>query len=382
MTVYAGARTSYTDTTAQKRAIADYIDNINPTEAPLCKYLGIGEKGQGGQSKVKAFRIVNWPSTKVEWLEDTLAPLATTLAASATSGTTAVTIRNANYCRSGHLLLLTGASGEYVLVTSVSSDSLTITRAWGGTQATHAASGTVEIVSNAHVEGETSVASTTTDVSAPYNYTQIFEDQVKVTRTHSKVTQYGITGEYDYQTAKKFKEQVKLMEKTFFHGQRQEGAATTSRGMGGLKTFITDNTTAVGSVALTEKQLLDSIQSAWTDGGEPNLIVCNAWVKRKINSFYESPVRTTRKESRGGVVIDTIDTDFGSFEVMLNRWCPSTEMYILDTQYIGILPLDSFFEEELAKSGDYKLGHIVGEYSLVVRNDKAHALLTGISTTA
>ena len=380
----AGTRTSYTDTTPHKRAIADLIDLIDPSEVPLLKYLGIGEKGQGGSSKVKSFRIVNWPHTKVEWLEDELKTLTTTTSVTLSSDTTAISFAAANRLRKGNVILVNGSGGEYMMVTSVSSNSATVSRNWGGTQATFASGVTIEVVSNAHVEGEDSAASVTMDISAPYNYSQIFEDQVKVSGTQIELQQYGIDNEYDYQTQKVFKEQMRLMEKSLFHGQRQAGAAATSRGFGGLKTFITDNTTGLASAALTQKQLEDSIQAAWTDGGNPDLIICNAWGKRKISSFYTPAVRTTRDETRGGVMIDEVDTEFGTLRVLMDRWCPSTELYIVQTEYVGVIPFPKreFFEEELAKSGDYKLGHILGEYTFVVRCDKAHARIEAMSTSS
>lgn len=182
-----GARTSYdggsytvVPLTPQKRAIADLIDLIDPFDVPVLKYLGIGDMGAGGQSKVSQFRIQNWPSTRVEWLEDTLAPLTTTIAASmaATNATATlgIVVGNANYLRPGHVVKI---DDERLLVRAVSSDSATVTRMWGGTatnvntSASHAASAVVEIVSNARDEGDESDNDFTTQISAPYNYTQI-----------------------------------------------------------------------------------------------------------------------------------------------------------------------------------------------------------------
>jgi len=382
MAEIAGQRTTYSDTTPHKRAVADLIDIISPYDIPFLKYMGIGPKGSGGQSKVKQFRIVNWPHTKVEWLEDELQSLSTTLAASITSDTTEITISAANRLREGHVILVNGSGGEYMIVTSASSDSATVTRNRGGTQATHASAATVEVVGNAHEEGEDSVASVTMDISAPYNYTQIFEDQVKVSGTHQVIQQYGLDNEYDYQLAKKFKEQMRLLELSVFHGQRDAGGSSEARGMGGLDTFITDNTSTRSGGALTQKTLEDAIQSAWEDGGQPDLVICNAWAKRKISGFYAGSVRTERDEKRGGVTISEVETEFGVLKVLMDRWCPSEKLWVVQSEYIGMLPLREVFDEELAKSGDYKLGHLVGEYTLVVKNDKAHASIAAISTTS
>lgn len=397
-----GARTSYdggsytiVPLTPQKRAIADLIDIIDPMDVPVLKYFGIGDSGAGGMSKVSQFRIQNWPSTRVEWLEDTMAPLTTTITASmaATNATAtlAIVAGNANYLRPGHVIKI---DDERLLVRIVSSDSATVTRMWGGTatnvntSASHAASAVVEIVGNARDEGDESDADFTTQVAAPYNYTQIFQAEVKVSRTQNKISQFGISAEYDYHVQKRFKEQVRLLEKTLFDGARNAGTNQTAsntldpRAMGGFRTFITDNTASLSSGPLTQKDLEDQIMACWSDGGNPDLIICNGWVKRKISSFYAPYVRTVRTEATGGVTIDQVETEFGTLNILMSRWCPSSQLYVVSTEYVGILPYDEFFDEPLAKTGDYERGQVVGEYTLVVKNDKAHARIMSISTTS
>ena len=60
---------SYSDTTPQKRVITDVIALIDPSDAPAVLALG------GLDGAASKFRFVNWPSTTVEWLEDSLADL-------------------------------------------------------------------------------------------------------------------------------------------------------------------------------------------------------------------------------------------------------------------------------------------------------------------
>lgn len=55
-----GTRTTYTDTTPQKRSLAEMIGMIDWREAGLLRLLGVN-----GESK---FRLVNFPRTKYEWL--------------------------------------------------------------------------------------------------------------------------------------------------------------------------------------------------------------------------------------------------------------------------------------------------------------------------
>jgi len=366
--------TTYSDTTAQKRAISDLISLIDPYDTPFVSYFGL--EGDAG-----AFRIVNWPSTKYEWLEDDLAALASALSGSITSNATTITVDDASFFKPGHVLLV---DAEYMWVSSAntSTNVLTVTRNFGGTQATHADAATVAIVSMARAEGAETHDDYKTDITAPYNYTSIFHKGVKITRSARIVSQYGIADEWDYQIGKAIPELMRLVERSVFYGQRKSGSASAARSFGGLKTFITDNTSSLSGAALSRKDIEDVVQSCFEDGGQPDLIVCGPWVKRKISGFYESTVRTERSEDRGGVIINYIETEFGVLQVLMDRWCPATELFVLDSEHIGFLPYDPFFTEELAKTGDYIRGQVVGEYGFVVRHDKAHGYITSISTSS
>ena len=377
MTAYTGAVHSYNDTTAHVRCIEDLINNVSPEETPLVKYIGLNSIGDP-----KVF------STKYEWLEDSLAPNSTLLAeaiANTTTTTCAVASDAGKFIRAGHVLQI---GDELIRVTSLSTDTLTITRSFGGTTAaTAASSAAVSIVGMALIEGADAPDSFVMDVSTGYNYTQIFQETVEVTGTQAQLKQYGIKSTMDYQIAKKFTELAIQVEKTLFRGYRAAGSSTTARGMGGLPQFISGNSATLSSAALTEKDIMDRLQAIFDDVGQAhkaNLIVCNGWVKRKIADFYAPYARMERESRVGGVVIDTIDTEFGRMEVMLNTWCPADKMWLLNTDYIEIGPMQgrAFFEEELAKSGDTEKRQIVGEYTMKVANDNAHALLYGISTSS
>lgn len=398
MTQVSGQRTSYSGGAYSvnplipgKRAIADLIDLIDPYEVPMLRYLGISESGAGGMSKAQQFRLVNWPSTMVQWLEDDLQPLTTTLgatlAATNATATVATTLGNANYVRPGDVLLV---DDERLLINAASSDSVTLTRMYGGTDtsvntsASHASTTTVRIIGRARDEGDESDSDFTTQIADAYNYTQIFQAEVKVSRTQTKLQNYGMSAEYDMQVLKKYREQLRLLESSIFYGRRYAGSATANNGrmFGGLKQFITNNTAALSGAPLLQKDLEDRIQAVWEDGGMPDLLVCGAWAKRKINSWYAPYVRTQRTETTGGMLIEQVETDFGTLNILLDRWCPTNELFILTSEKIGVIPFDEFFDEPLAKTGDYERGQLVGEYTLVVKNDKAHGFISGFSTTS
>ena len=112
-------------------------------------------------------------SFKVNWLEDQLRPRLSALAASATSAATTVdvTADTGTYFRARDLVRI-ASTGEMLLVTSISTDTLTVTRSVGSVAAATAASGIdLLIVSNAATQGATLGTRKITKKVLGYNYT-------------------------------------------------------------------------------------------------------------------------------------------------------------------------------------------------------------------
>jgi hypothetical protein len=53
---------------------------------------------------------------------------------------------------------------------------------------------------------------------------------------------------------------------------------------------------------------------------------------------------------------------------------------MLDSRKVGFYTLRPFFQKALAVTGDSQKGEVVGEYSLLVANDKAHGYIYGITS--
>jgi len=383
-----GMITSYSDTGAHKRVVTDYIEIGDPRDTPLLRYLGLNNQ--------KKFRFVNWPGGigKIEWLEDSMPPTSDQLAEALDSSETGVDVDNAGRFHVGDVIQVAG-SDEQMWVSAITAPTLTVTRGYGGTTATtHADNAIVHIRSNARLEGAVSTDGYRTDISAPFNYFQIMHEEIKVSGSAEKMNQYGISSEYEYQLMKimggegggdgKMGNAGKLtiqLEKTAFYGKRLPGSATTPRAMGGLDHYITSNVTAMASAELTQRKFENSMQAAWEFGGKPGLAVVNAYAKRKIDSWYTGQIRTERRENVGGMTIDTIHTNFGDVDMLMDRWCPVDKMYILDTGKVGWCTLRPFTEEKLAKDGDYTRGQVIGEYTFVVCEESHHAIISGFSTT-
>lgn len=328
------------------------------------------------------------PARVVTDCEDTIDPVTDTLGAAVedTNGTS-WTVTDGTKFRTGHVLLV---DSEEVWVSSVSSNTLTVTRAFAGTTgATHSNSGAIDIIGSAMLEGADAPTARSTSTSRPYNYTQIFQETIQVTGTQAATRKWGIDDEYEYQKGKKFRLVCIELEKAIFNGKRSStaGSSTAARAMGGFPTFITGNVTDLSSAALTEKDINDLLALIFADVGAGMMaqdIFVGQWLKRKISSFYAANSRMDSKERVAGVTVDTIRTEFGEMNVHLGLYSPAAKLIAVNLDYLGVGPLAGrgFFEEELSKSGDYKKGEIVGEYTLCLKNDNAHGVLTSVSTTS
>lgn len=380
-----GTRTTYTDTTPIKRGIGDLIHMIDWTEAPLLKLLGTDNASK--------FRLLNWPNTKVEWLEDTMAPRSGTVNEALDDSETGVDLATGqgSYIKEGDIIKV---DSELMYVSSVSTDTLTVTRGYASTTAaSHSDQAAWTLATIARLEGADFDTGYTTTVTAPYNHTQILSEAVKVTGSEEVNPKYGISDTMAYHIAKligggtgvgskgKAGKLPITLEQTFAYGKRGAGSASTSRSMGGFDQYVTTNVTNVASASLKLTHIEDAMQACFEAGGSPETIICDAWGRRKISAFFQGAIRTERSETRGGATITTILTDFGELEVVYWRWCPTGTMYIIEKDNMGWLTYRDWNVYDRASTGDYTVKDILGEFSFILTNEKAHAKIHSYSTS-
>lgn len=366
--------TTYSDTTPQKRVITDVISILDPSDAPLVERLG------GLDGAMSKFRFVNWPGNPVEWLEDTLGPLADALDGSITSVATTITVDDASVFQEGHIIEV-DSEQMWISAVAVATEILTVTRNYSGTQATHADDAAVTIVGMARLEGDESDDIAFTDRTVGSNYTQIFHKEIKVSRTQDQITQYGISEESAYQGDKAVPELMRLVERQAFRGARKAGSATTPRAFGGLGTFITDNTVNAGG-AMVQADFDEALRLAYEDGGAGNYVApVESSNMVDIKGFLDSSsyLRVDVDESTVGMDIERIRTPFGIVDLMLDRWSQKATQYLINPDNAGFLTLQPFMQEPLSKGGDYEKSEVIAELTFCVKQDKSHAVITGVT---
>ena len=90
-----------------------------------------------------------------------------------------------------------------------------------------------------------------------------------------------------------------------------------------------------------------------------------------------------RSRTVGGVNVETIVTDFGTFGIVLDRYMPTDQIALLDMSVIApcFLPIPGkghFFTEPLAKTGAYDEVQLYGEVGIEYGPEQFHGLITAI----
>jgi hypothetical protein len=166
---------------------------------------------------------------------------------------------------------------------------------------------------------------------------------------------------------------------------------TLSATLGGAAlTLVGDGSTAsvTKSVVLSTDAVDDLMQAVWDNGGitesETATLICNSSLKRALSAAYASAYGKYQEMSRnvGGVNLQTIETDFGRINIMLDRIMPTHKIAVASLEqcmpvYLEIPGKGHFFAEPLAKTGAKDRTQIYGEVGLAYGNERAHGLSTG-----
>jgi uncharacterized protein YodC (DUF2158 family) len=363
--------------------VSDIIGIISPSEVPLLDALGDP--------------LRQAQSTYHEWLEDSLVPNKDTISDGSISdpdGETSFDVAHGERFRVGDQIQVSG-SGELMLVTDVSSNTITVVRGYAGTTAENIADGqTVNILGNAALEGGDKPAARFTNRIRCGNYTQIFTASVEVSGTNIAASHLGISDEMDYQKSERLRELVRDLENTVINGGQPsanpQGSASVRRSMKGIIPHISTNVYRTGDSGfptgtdLTEEMINYVLRQIWENSsGNVNLIVVGGYQKRQINSFLSASRSFGPADVAYSDMVSVYESDFGVCRIIPSRYVPQDAVLLLDSSRVSVLPLAgrSFHFKPLASSGDYECGQLIGEYTLEFKNEAAHGLIRGLATS-
>lgn len=86
----------------------------------------------------------------------------------------------------------------------------------------------------------------------------------------------------------------------------------------------------------------------------------------------------------GGVNVQTIETDFGKINIMLDRYMPVDTLAVVSLEqckprFLLIPGKGHFFMEPLAKTGASTKYQLYGEIGLEYGNERAHGKITNVT---
>lgn len=268
-----------------------------------------------------------------------------------------------------------------------------------------------DAAANAQLEGNTIAGAAITATSRLKNFSQISYKAYAVTGTTQASDAAGRASEVAYLTAKNGKELKRDMEfaLTQNSGSVAQTGVGSARTLAGCEAWLTTNKTQFGTGAtsagfveatglvtapvdgattqtMTEALLKSVIQSTWTSGGDPNVIMCGPTTKQDISGFsgigtlYQDVTR--RGTEQQAAIIGAADlyiSDFGRHTVVPNRFSRDKTCLVLDMSMWAVAFLRPMHTFDIAKTGDAETKVVLAEYTLESRNEAASGKIADIT---
>ena len=192
-----------------------------------------------------------------------------------------------------------------------------------------------------------------------------------------------------WQISQQLKQIARDLEKSFITGKFNNPPDNQSaRRTRGLLEAITTNkmTTDKTAKTLDKDTILDLMQMAWDNGGiqesETRTVIVNSTLKRALTRVFITDAKYQEQTRNvGGVNLQTVETDFGRLNIMLDRYMPKDKMIVASLEQMApcFMPIPNkgfLFVEPLAKTGASEKVQIYGEVGLKYGMEQAHAVLT------
>ncbi len=262
-------------------------------------------------------------------------------------------------------------------------------------------------LANAAVEGADATSATLAPTTRVGNRTQISQKTIQIAGTEETIDKAGRKSEKAYQLAKASSELKRDMEKIMLANQAATaGDSTTARTLGSLQAWLNTNYVGTGTAgslgttarvsgtdrAFTEPLLKVAVKSAYTNGGNPTVLMVSPTQKQVVSTFAGiAEQRYAAPANKQTTIIGAADvylSDFGTLSVVPNRFTTADDesttgegeqAFVLDPEYAATAFLRPFQTNELAKTGDSEKTQLLVEYTLEVKNEAAHAIVSDLS---
>lgn len=259
---------------------------------------------------------------------------------------------------------------------------------------------------NALIDGDDVTLDAQTPTERVGNYMQIFAKKPGVSRRANIVKKAGRGSELAYIKAKAMLEIKRDIEAMIVSANAAVAPTTTVAGKsGGLGVQNNANTehgaggstaawtsgapttapTAGTGRAFTEALLKSAVQKTYIASGEvPRMVIMSPNHKGVFSGFAGIAVNRYQvsKKEQGRIIggADVYMSDFGELEIVPHYlMAGSTDVHLVNTDYVEVAYLDGFRTEELGKSGDSERVLVTADCGLAVRAPKALAKVADLT---
>ncbi len=255
---------------------------------------------------------------------------------------------------------------------------------------------------NAQLEGDDTTAAAVTATVRVANRLQIMKRSFTISESEEEIVKAGRDSEIGYQTMLSGRRLKMDLETTILLNQASNAeSGTTPRRMGGLLAWLTTNVsrgTTGGSggysgsdvVAatngltrtFTETLLKNVIKAAWDAGGNPNTIIMCSAHKQLASAFTGIATQYQQAQGKVATIVAAADryvSDYGTLTLVPDRYNSTRDVEVIDNSMLSLLWLRKFKRVELARTGDARKFHIIGEMTLKVNNEAAHGVIADLS---
>ena len=265
---------------------------------------------------------------------------------------------------------------EIVWVSAISTDTLTVTRAQGGTAGiAHLDGALLDIIGTALPQNTDHVLSPQTRGDQLYNVFQRFtgmgqaDDAARNMPTFENKTDILLADVAEETKLKKIE-----LEKTLYRGGRQRGqpgATVAPSLMGGLDQFIPSaNVTNAGGATLSVYSLEQEVRDLWKAVGENRAtrLLMSADSATIFDSLLNPYRRADMSTTTANFQWDTIKFRFATFQIAVSRHCPDGVIYGVNTANMKVHPFKglNWHTKSIETGGDYSKMSISGDFTFVM----------------
>lgn len=247
---------------------------------------------------------------------------------------------------------------------------------------------------NTTAEGADASYTAITPTQRLSNQTQIARKTFSISDTQEKVRTAGRKSEIRYQTIVKGKALRKDMELGLVENPTlTTGATRQARGLRGW--LQTNNSLGAGGVAPTaiggntaptdgtlrtfaESHLRDGVRLAYLQGGNPEVLMLHPTIKQNAGAAFNGGGTrfVSISDKKLTTTFDFYEHDFGTIKVVPNRVMSRTrEGYCIDPDMVALAVLRDMDTTELARIGSARNYMIECEYTLEMREERAHSAI-------